>query len=631
MIVHAGPRHAVPEGHRRRRQGRRPQGAVHRLGHRATPTPGRATCATGSTTGSTASSATPASTATVGGERHQLPPGVLPVQARRLEARVPPQHEQQLVGRRLQRGGPRLRLDRQRLPERLHADPEPLLRVGPRLVAERARRTSPTRTSSSRSPTRSGRSTGTAASPPAAGHALYTARTYPKQYWNRTAFVAEPTGHLVATFTLAAATAATSARTTRWNLLASDDEWTAPILAEVGPDGNVWVIDWYNYIVQHNPTPAGLQDRQGRRLRDPAARQDARPDLPDRRRRTASRATGRRCSTDDPKGLVAALKNDNMFWRLHAQRLLVERGKTDVVPDLIALVERPVGRRDRPEPGRDPRPLDAARPGRARRPDEAVAAAVDGGAEASVGRRPAQRGRRSLPARRRRPRPILDAGPAGRPRPAGPPRRAAGPGRLPRVGRGRGGAVASAARRRARSTATAGSPTPPRAAAAGTTPSVPRSARRPQVDDGRRRRRCSCRRRARRRALRPRRRRPTRSARCSPRSADADPQVAEAVVAGLAKGWPKDKPADARRRRREGASPRSCRSSRPTPRGQLRRPGLALGRRRGSTTYVAELAKDLLAAAADESKPDAARVDAARQLDRPPQGRRRRPRATCSP
>ena len=32
--------------------------------------------------------------------------------------------------------------------------------------------------------------------------ALYTARTYPKQYWNRTAFVAEPTGHLVATFTL---------------------------------------------------------------------------------------------------------------------------------------------------------------------------------------------------------------------------------------------------------------------------------------------------------------------------------------------------------------------------------------------------------------------------------------------
>src|SRR5260370_41695107 len=34
----------------------------------------------------------------------------------------------------------------------------------------------------------------------AAGHALYTARTYPREYWNRTAFVTEPTGHLVGTF-----------------------------------------------------------------------------------------------------------------------------------------------------------------------------------------------------------------------------------------------------------------------------------------------------------------------------------------------------------------------------------------------------------------------------------------------
>ena len=55
--------HAVPEGHQRRRQGRRAEGAQHRLGHRATPTPGRPTCSTGPTTTSGASSATPASTA----------------------------------------------------------------------------------------------------------------------------------------------------------------------------------------------------------------------------------------------------------------------------------------------------------------------------------------------------------------------------------------------------------------------------------------------------------------------------------------------------------------------------------------------------------------------------------------
>ena len=111
----------------------------------------------------------------------------------------------------------------------------------------------------------------------AAGHALYTARTYPQEYWNRTAFVCEPTGHLVGTFVLSP----TAPASTQQFLepVASDDEWTAPIMAEVGPDGNVWVIDWYNYIVQHNPTPAGFQTRQGRGLRNGPARQEARPHL----------------------------------------------------------------------------------------------------------------------------------------------------------------------------------------------------------------------------------------------------------------------------------------------------------------------------------------------------------------
>ena len=50
------------------------------------------------------------------------------------------------------------------------------------------------------------------------------------------------------------------------NLVASDDEWAAPIMAEVGPDGNVWILDWYNFIVQHNPTPAGFRTGRGKRL-----------------------------------------------------------------------------------------------------------------------------------------------------------------------------------------------------------------------------------------------------------------------------------------------------------------------------------------------------------------------------
>ncbi len=168
-----------------------------------------------------------------------------------------------------------------------------------------------------------------------AGHALYTARTYPAHYWNQTAFVAEPTGHLVATFTLQRKGSDVVAYN-GWNLLASDDEWTAPINAEVGPDGHVWVIDWYNYIVQHNPTPRGFKTGRGNAYETPLRDKihgriyrivfkDARPSRPPM------------LDPTDARGLVAALGHDNQLWRLHAQRLLVERGKTDVVPELVKL------------------------------------------------------------------------------------------------------------------------------------------------------------------------------------------------------------------------------------------------------------------------------------------------------
>jgi putative membrane-bound dehydrogenase-like protein len=170
----------------------------------------------------------------------------------------------------------------------------------------------------------------------AAGHALYTARTYPREYWNQTAFVTEPTGHLIATFVLQKDGGGYRSRNA-WNLLASDDEWCAPIMAEVGPDGHVWVIDWYNFIVQHNPTPAGFRTGKGAAYETP---------LRDKKHgrvyrivyKNAPPAKPFSLQNADPDALVAALKHDNFFWRRHAQRLLVERGNKDVVPDLVKLV-----------------------------------------------------------------------------------------------------------------------------------------------------------------------------------------------------------------------------------------------------------------------------------------------------
>ncbi|WP_165068846.1 PVC-type heme-binding CxxCH protein [Paludisphaera rhizosphaerae] len=173
----------------------------------------------------------------------------------------------------------------------------------------------------------------------AAGHALYTARTYPAPYWNKTAFVSEPTGHLMATFTLQPK-GSDFAAYNGWNLVSSDDEWTAPIWGEVGPDGHVWVIDWYNYIVQHNPTPQGFKTGKGNAYETPL-RDKTHGRIHRILWKDAPALSWKPLDPADADGLVAALGSDNQFWRLHAQRLLIERGKPDVVPALLAMAADP--------------------------------------------------------------------------------------------------------------------------------------------------------------------------------------------------------------------------------------------------------------------------------------------------
>tara|TARA_R110000751_G_scaffold8828_15_gene34295 strand:+ start:8704 stop:12210 length:3507 start_codon:yes stop_codon:yes gene_type:complete len=177
----------------------------------------------------------------------------------------------------------------------------------------------------------------------AAGHHFYTARTFPKEYWNKYAFVCEPTGGVVHIAKIEKDGAGYLEKD-GGNLMASSDEWVSPVEAKVGPDGAVWVLDWYNFIIQHNPTPRverggydavnGLGNAYENPLRDKSKGRIWRivpQDMEDKASMTLDK--------EDSKGLVKALSNDNMFWRMTAQRLLVENGDADVVPELIALVK----------------------------------------------------------------------------------------------------------------------------------------------------------------------------------------------------------------------------------------------------------------------------------------------------
>ncbi|MFM1873999.1 MAG: hypothetical protein RL398_3421, partial [Planctomycetota bacterium] len=163
----------------------------------------------------------------------------------------------------------------------------------------------------------------------AAGHAVYTAKAFPAEYHDRIAFVCEPTGKLVGQFALLREGASFRVEQLANNLYCSADAWSAPVCAEVGPDGAVWICDWYNLIVQHNPTPsrgsAGVDAKTGK---GNAYETPLRDKQHGRIWRVIPAGGTTRSVALEPASdasLLAGLGADDQTIRLHAQRLLTER------------------------------------------------------------------------------------------------------------------------------------------------------------------------------------------------------------------------------------------------------------------------------------------------------------------
>lgn len=110
-------------------------------------------------------------------------------------------------------------------------------------------------------------------------------------------------------------------------------------MAEVGPDGNVWYLDWYNFIVQHNPTPQGFQTGKGNayetKLRDKRFGRVYRvvyggqQGISSEELKTYDSLVRNGLSDKNELQLVAALKHPNMFWRKSAQWLLTEKNSLE--------------------------------------------------------------------------------------------------------------------------------------------------------------------------------------------------------------------------------------------------------------------------------------------------------------
>lgn len=170
------------------------------------------------------------------------------------------------------------------------------------------------------------------------GFNLYTARAFPERFWNRSAFIGEPTAHLLGQFFLEENGSSYRA-SNQGSLLTSTDEWLSPVYSDVGPDGQLWVADWYNFIIQHNPTPtkesAGFDAVVGK---GNAHENPLRDGKHGRIYRLVAKGAPAYKSLDlskaDTAGLVATLANDNLFWRMTAQRKLVQEKRFDSVSAL---------------------------------------------------------------------------------------------------------------------------------------------------------------------------------------------------------------------------------------------------------------------------------------------------------
>ena len=171
-----------------------------------------------------------------------------------------------------------------------------------------------------------------------AGHSFANSNAFPESWRGKRAFVAGPTGNLLGQYHTERDGAGFNTKNA-FALVASADEWFSPVAAEVGPDGNLWIADWYNFIIQHNPTPS--ENRGGYKARTGRGNAHVNPNR-DREHGRIYRLVWDKAPKSDitsladasVEELVSALHDLNQFWRLTAQRLIVESKSEDVITAL---------------------------------------------------------------------------------------------------------------------------------------------------------------------------------------------------------------------------------------------------------------------------------------------------------
>lgn len=180
----------------------------------------------------------------------------------------------------------------------------------------------------------------------ACGITTYHGGLFPEKF-NRSSFTPEPVGNLVHADILTdkGATFVASRMYEQKEFLASKDPWFRPVNTYVGPDGALYIVDYYRQIIEH---PEWMADdvtksgeiyngmKQGRIYRiTPKGTAPA---------NWFSQLTLGKMTLDE---LTDQLSHKNMWWRQQAQRLILDQNDLSVVSKLENIVktaESPQGR-----------------------------------------------------------------------------------------------------------------------------------------------------------------------------------------------------------------------------------------------------------------------------------------------